>query len=109
MEIRVKRVNEPWLEQDGFRVLVDRLWPRGMTKDKARIDLWYKDMRDIARAHEHGPAFIFIMFKNMSDKRFAVAASLILRVGGDIFQFVGCTINANDHANAAQPSVVQSE
>jgi len=49
MEILTKRVYEPWSEEDGFRVLVDRLWPRGMAKDKARIDLWYKD---IAPSHE---------------------------------------------------------
>ena len=44
MEIVVKRIYEPWSEEDGFRVLVDRLWPRGVAKDKARLDLWYKDI-----------------------------------------------------------------
>ena len=44
MEISIKRVYAPWSEEDGFRTLVDRLWPRGMTKDKARDDLWYKDI-----------------------------------------------------------------
>jgi uncharacterized protein YeaO (DUF488 family) len=42
--IRTKRVYEPAEESDGFRVLVDRLWPRGLTKEKARIDLWAKDI-----------------------------------------------------------------
>ena len=49
MEILTKRVYEPWSEDDGFRVLVDRLWPRGIAKDKGRIDLWYKE---IAPSHE---------------------------------------------------------
>ena len=49
MEINIKRVYEPWSEEDGFRVLVDRLWPRGMTKAKARVDLWHKD---IAPSHD---------------------------------------------------------
>ncbi|MCL2310032.1 MAG: DUF488 domain-containing protein [Proteobacteria bacterium] len=44
MEINIKRVYEPWSKQDGFRVLVDRLWPRGIAKDKAHIDLWHKDI-----------------------------------------------------------------
>ena len=44
MEIKIKRVYEPWSEEDGFRVLVDRLWPRGVAKNKARIDLWFKDI-----------------------------------------------------------------
>jgi uncharacterized protein YeaO (DUF488 family) len=40
----VKRVYAPAEDGDGFRVLVDRLWPRGLTKEKARIDLWLKDV-----------------------------------------------------------------
>ena len=42
--IAVKRAYEPAGADDGLRVLVDRLWPRGITKAKARIDLWLKDM-----------------------------------------------------------------
>jgi uncharacterized protein YeaO (DUF488 family) len=41
---RIKRVYEPAGEDDGLRVLVDRLWPRGLTKEKAKIDLWLKDI-----------------------------------------------------------------
>lgn len=43
--IKVKRVYEASEEQDGFRVLVDRVWPRGLNKERAAIDLW---MREIA-------------------------------------------------------------
>ncbi len=39
-----KRVYEPAAKDDGFRVLVDRLWPRGLTKAKARVDLWLKEV-----------------------------------------------------------------
>jgi uncharacterized protein YeaO (DUF488 family) len=42
--LRIKRVYEPAEESDGFRVLVDRLWPRGVAKAKAHIDLWLKDI-----------------------------------------------------------------
>lgn len=41
-KLRLKRVYEPPAASDGVRVLVDRLWPRGLSKDKARIDLWLK-------------------------------------------------------------------
>lgn len=41
---RIKRVYEPAADDDGLRVLVDRLWPRGIAKDKARIDQWLKDV-----------------------------------------------------------------
>jgi len=40
--LRLKRVYEPAEQGDGARVLVDRLWPRGLSMDKARIDLWLK-------------------------------------------------------------------
>ncbi len=42
--VKVKRAYEPAQRADGFRVLVDRLWPRGVTKQAARIDLWAKDL-----------------------------------------------------------------
>jgi uncharacterized protein YeaO (DUF488 family) len=42
--IRVKRVYEQPSNQDGFRILVDRLWPRGMRKSEARFDLWMKEI-----------------------------------------------------------------
>lgn len=43
-QIRVKRVYDEASASDGCRVLVDRLWPRGVSKAKARIDLWAKEM-----------------------------------------------------------------
>ncbi len=42
--IKIKRIYTPAEPDDGFRVLVDRLWPRGLSKDKARVDLWLKDI-----------------------------------------------------------------
>ncbi|MBK3744785.1 DUF488 domain-containing protein [Paraburkholderia aspalathi] len=42
--IKIKRIYEPTSPDDGFRVLVDRVWPRGMTKQAASIDLWLKDI-----------------------------------------------------------------
>jgi uncharacterized protein YeaO (DUF488 family) len=42
--VRIKRVYEKSAKGDGWRVLVDRLWPRGMTKEAAKIDLWMKDV-----------------------------------------------------------------
>lgn len=41
---RLKRVYDVPADDDGTRVLVDRLWPRGLARDKARIDLWLKDI-----------------------------------------------------------------
>ncbi len=44
MKIRIKRVYEQPDKHDGRRILVDRLWPRGLTKKKACVDLWLKDI-----------------------------------------------------------------
>lgn len=44
MNLRIKRVYEPREKADGTRVLVDRLWPRGLTKAKAGVDLWMKEI-----------------------------------------------------------------
>jgi len=41
---RLKRVYDPAEREDGLRVLVDRLWPRGMRKEEARVDVWMKDI-----------------------------------------------------------------
>jgi len=42
--IRIKRVYEKPTKEDGWRVLVDRLWPRGMKKEAAHLDVWMKDV-----------------------------------------------------------------
>jgi uncharacterized protein YeaO (DUF488 family) len=54
--LAVKRVYQPPEDGDGTRILVDRLWPRGLTRDKARIDLWLKDIApsDALRKRFHG-------------------------------------------------------
>lgn len=42
--IKIKRIYEQPAKEDGFRILVDRLWPRGISKDKAKIDLWLREI-----------------------------------------------------------------
>ena len=44
MNIKIKRVYEQPDKEDGERILVDRLWPRGLTKEKASVDLWLKEI-----------------------------------------------------------------
>ncbi len=43
-KIQIKRIYEPAETSDRFRVLVDRLWPRGISKERAALDLWMKDI-----------------------------------------------------------------
>ena len=42
--IQTKRVYEPSSKDDGFRILVDKIWPRGVSKEKANLDLWMKEV-----------------------------------------------------------------
>lgn len=42
-DLRIKRIYDPVNDDDGYRILVDRLWPRGLTKVEAHIDLWAKE------------------------------------------------------------------
>ena len=44
MSIQMKRVYERPADNDGSRILVDRLWPRGLSKEKAQVDLWLKEI-----------------------------------------------------------------
>jgi uncharacterized protein YeaO (DUF488 family) len=43
-KLRIKRVYEPPQPEDGARILVDRLWPRGLSRERARVDLWLKEI-----------------------------------------------------------------
>ncbi|HET8572291.1 MAG TPA: DUF488 domain-containing protein [Edaphocola sp.] len=57
-QVRLKRVYEDYQLSDGYRVLVDRLWPRGIKKENAHIDLWLKDIApssDLRKWFNHEP------------------------------------------------------
>ena len=41
--IKIKRIYEDYSKTDGYRILIDRLWPRGISKERAKVDLWIKD------------------------------------------------------------------
>ena len=59
MAIRVKRAYDEPSDSDGLRILVGRLWPRGLKKEKARIDLWVKDVAPstaLRRWYGHEPS-----------------------------------------------------
>ncbi len=58
MDIRIKRVYESAAEEDGWRILVDRLWPRGLTKEKVKADLWLKEAApstELRKEFHHDP------------------------------------------------------
>ncbi|HTB52318.1 MAG TPA: DUF488 domain-containing protein [Ferruginibacter sp.] len=44
MNVKIKRIYEPFEKSDGYRILIDRLWPRGIKKEAAHIDQWMKEI-----------------------------------------------------------------
>lgn len=59
MSIAVKRIYEPAAKSDGYRVLVDRIWPRGVTKEDAALDIWARELAPTAALRKwfgHDPA-----------------------------------------------------
>lgn len=58
MKIQIKRVYEKPSKEDGMRILVDRLWPRGLTKQKTSLDLWLKEIApstELRKWFDHDP------------------------------------------------------
>jgi len=56
--IKIKRIYEPKNSNDGYRVLVDRLWPRGISKERAGLDLWLKEIApttELRKWFDHDP------------------------------------------------------
>jgi uncharacterized protein YeaO (DUF488 family) len=59
MAVRLKRAYEPAERSDGYRVLVDRIWPRGVSKEQARLDEWARELApssELRRWFGHDPA-----------------------------------------------------
>jgi len=59
MSVKLKRVYEEPAKADGTRILVDRIWPRGLSKEKAHVDLWLKDVapsNELRKWFGHDPA-----------------------------------------------------
>tara|TARA_B100001778_G_scaffold323436_1_gene316753 strand:- start:93 stop:446 length:354 start_codon:yes stop_codon:yes gene_type:complete len=58
VSFRLKRIYDPPEADDGIRILVDRIWPRGVSKDKANISLWLKDIApstELRKWFDHDP------------------------------------------------------
>jgi len=94
MPIRTKRVHENPAPGDGHRILVDRLWPRGVSKARARIDFWAKDIApsgELRRWYQHEgskwPEFKRRYFAELADNP-GVVDELCDRMGAGPVTFV---------------------
>ena len=89
MNIRIKRVYENAESADGYRVLVDRLWPRGIKKSAAALDEWAKDLapsRELRKWYSHDPAKwheFQQLYRKELDKKEQLIADLLKRADQD--------------------------
>jgi uncharacterized protein YeaO (DUF488 family) len=95
LTIKTKRAYQAPAKDDGFRILIDRLWPRGVSKDSARIDLWLKEIAPTATLRKwfgHDPSkwreFRSRYFRELDHNPQAVARLLeLVRKGPVTFVF----------------------
>jgi uncharacterized protein YeaO (DUF488 family) len=80
--IRVKRIYVPAEEGDGFRILVDRLWPRGLSKEKAKVDLWLKEIApsDELRKWFHHDQADWQEFQSRYEKELLAKKELLIKI-----------------------------
>lgn len=79
--ISAKRAYEPAERSDGYRVLIDRLWPRGVSKARARLDAWEKGIapsRELREWYGHDPAKWPEFRKRYTNELRAAEAKLVL-------------------------------
>jgi len=107
--VKVKRVYDPPSTEDGVRVLVDRLWPRGLTKTKASVDLWLKDLAPSAAlrrwfAHDLAkwPEFRARYAEELDAKKPAVAALIGAIRRGTVTIVFGARDASHNNAVALQ-------
>lgn len=70
-QVRVRRIYDDPSHDDGTRVLVDRLWPRGMTKDRAQLDEWCKDVApspELRQWYHHDPTLFAEFARRYADE-----------------------------------------
>lgn len=80
--IKTKRIYDDPEETDGYRILVDRLWPRGLSKEKAKIDLWLKEIAPSGKLRKwfsHDPKK-WAEFKKRYRKELAGKTELIKKI-----------------------------
>jgi uncharacterized protein YeaO (DUF488 family) len=108
--IRVKRAYDPPSQNDGVRVLVDRLWPRGLTKTAAAVDLWLKDVAPsvhLRRWFNHDPSrwaeFIerYAQELDALDTKSPAIAALVAAIrGGQVTLLFGARDTRHNNATA---------
>jgi uncharacterized protein YeaO (DUF488 family) len=114
--IKTKRIYEELTKGDGFRILVDRLWPRGMRKERAQVDVWYKDIAPsnaLRKWFGHDPArwneFRRRYFEELNDKEEDIEAIMAKRPGKTVTLLYGAKDEQYNNAVALKEFIEQRE
>lgn len=109
MKIKIKRVYEEPSKADGMRILVDRLWPRGLTKQKASVDLWLKEIApstELRKWFAHDPkkwnAFRKKYLQELKDKQEQVSILKERLKSGAVTLVYGARDQENNEAHVLQ-------
>lgn len=91
MALALKRIYEPADAGDGFRALVDRLWPRGISRERAALDAWWKDLAPspgLRTAWHHDPTrfdeFATLYRSELAEQPFVDDALAVIRSHGTV-------------------------
>lgn len=113
MPLQIKRIYQPAAPNDGKRILVDRLWPRGVSKDRARLDAWAKDIapspalrQAFGHKAEHFDSFRAAYLKELETdpaKQEAVAEVLAMAKDGMVTLLYAAKDPAINHAAVLLP------
>ena len=105
----LKRVYEPPEKADGLRILVDRLWPRGLKKDAAKVDIWAKELAPSAELRrwfhqdaERWQDFVQRYRRELEDQKPAIAALLEQVEGKKATLLYGARDQEHNHAIVLQ-------
>jgi len=114
LPIQLKRVYEPAAKNDGLRILVERLWPRGLSKANAKIDLWTKEIAPstelrkwFAHAPEKWPEFLERYYSELAAQT-ELVESLVERVLDSKVTFVFASKEARFNNAVALKRFIES-
>ncbi len=104
--LRTKRIYQESSKEDGYRILVDRLWPRGVSKGKANIDYWAKEITpsiDLRKDFNHEPdkfeefkqAYLYELSNNKKSKEFLELINSKLETGNVTLLYAARDENIN--------------
>jgi uncharacterized protein YeaO (DUF488 family) len=104
-DIRIKRVYDPFSPEDGYRVLVDRLWPRGLSRERVQASMWLKDAAPstpLRKWFGHDPArfeeFRHRYLEELSEKPEVIAGLLELASKGRVTLLYAARDSECNHA-----------